>query len=362
MILEGMTRSYGEEGLRDRVQAARALSLVPGLFNDLLLDLIADEDPEVARQAVMAASVVMRQEVVAALIAALGRPEVSTQAAEKLAQYGNPLVPELARRLADEGTSVEVRRELPQVLVRIGTPSALEVLIDGLLQPDATVRHRVIASLNKLHDVHPEVHIDEQLVELLLAAEIAGHYRSYQVLGALRSHLTDGDPVLQGLEHSMGQEIERIFRLMGLLFEGSGLHDAYVGVRAESSAIRANALEFLDNVLKPELRRLLVPLLDSQVSIDERIAIANRLVGAPLESTEQAVETLLASEDPWLRSCAVYAVGALQLRNLEPQLHKFESSADPSLRDTVHAALQRLSGEPDPTQAPVPAGMASGVG
>jgi len=362
MILEGMARSYGDEGIRDRLQASRALALVPGLFNDLLLDLIADEDPEVARQAIAAASVVMRDEVVTVLIAALGRPEVSAQAAEKLARYGNPLVPELARRLADEGTPVEARRELPQVLVRIGTPSALEVLIDGLLQTDSTVRHRVIASLNKLHDVHPDVHIDARLVELVLAAEIAGHYRSYQVMGALRSHLKEGDPVLEGLRHSMGEELERIFRLMGLLSEGTGLHDAYVGVRSDSSAVRANALEFLDNVLKPELRRLLVPLLDTQVSIDERIAIANRLVGAPLETTEQAVETLLASEDPWLRSCAAYAVGALQLRNLEPQLRRFESSADPALRDTVHAALQRLSGEPDPTQAPVPAGMASGVG
>jgi len=105
-----------------------------------------------------------------------------------------------------------------------------------------------------------------------------------------------------------------------------------------------------------------VPLLDSQVSVEERIAIADRLVGAPLETTEQAVGTLLASDDPWLRSCAVYAVGVLQLRNLEPELHKFESAADPALRDSVQAALQRLSGEPDPTQAPVPAGMASGVG
>jgi AAA family ATP:ADP antiporter len=248
------------------------------------------------------------------------------------------------------------------VLVRIGTPAALEVLIDGLLQSDATVRHRVIASLNKLHDVHPDVRIDERLVELVLAAEIAGHYRSYQVMGALRSHLKERDPVLEGLQHSMAEELERIFRLMGLLFEGTGLHDAYVGVRSTSSAVRANALEFLDNVLKPELRRVLVPLLDTQVSMDERIAIADRLVGAPLETTEQAVETLLASADPWLRSCAVYAVGALQLRNLEPHLHKFEASSDPALRDSVHAALQRLSGEPDPTQAPVPAGMASGVG
>ena len=49
----------------------------------------------------------------------------------------------------------------------------------------------------------------------------------------------------------------------------------------------------------------------SQVSADGRIAIANRLVGAPLDTAEQAVETLLSSEDPWLRSSAIYAVGAL---------------------------------------------------
>src|SRR6185437_6468994 len=47
VILEGMARSYGDEGVRDRVQAARALSLVPGLFTDLLLELIVAEDPEV---------------------------------------------------------------------------------------------------------------------------------------------------------------------------------------------------------------------------------------------------------------------------------------------------------------------------
>ncbi len=362
MILEAMARSTGEEGVRDRIQAARALALVPGLFTDLLLPLIADEDPEVSRQAIGAASVVMREEVVAALIDALGRADVSSEAAEKLARYGNPLVPELARRMKDEATPVETRRELPQVLVRIGTPTALEVLIDGLLQADSTLRHRVIASLNKLHSLHPDVQIDRQLVELVLAAEIAGHYRSYQILGALRTQLAEKDPTLQGLRRSMQQELERIFRLMGLLFEGPGVHDAYVGVRSANSSVRANALEFLDNVLRPELRRLLVPLLDNQVSVDERIAIANRLVGAPLESTEQAVSTLLASEDPWLRSCAVYAVGALQLQNLVPELHKFESTSDPMLRDSVHAALQRLSGEPDPAQATVPAGMASGVG
>ena len=139
------------------------------------------------------------------------------------------------------------------------------------------------------------------------------------MLGPLREQLKDDDPVIEAMRHSMEQELERIFRLMALLLPQAGLHDAYVGLRSSNPIVRANALEFLDNVLKPELRQVLVPLLDSQVTVEERIALANRLVGAPLETPEQAVATLLASEDPWLRSCAVYAIGALQLESLEPR-------------------------------------------
>jgi AAA family ATP:ADP antiporter len=361
VMLTAMADSEGPEGERDRLQAARVLSLVPGVFTDLLVRLIADPEPAVARQAIAAASVVMRDEVVAALIGALARPELTTDAALSLARYGNPLVPELSRRLRDPATRVEIKRELPQVLVRIGTPAAEEVLIDGLLQADVTLRHRVIASLNKLHDTHPDVRIDEQLVDVVLAAEIAGHYRSYQVLGPLRAQLKPDDSVLQALEQSMEQELERIFRLMALVFPGQALHDAYVGVRSTNPGVRANALEYLDNILKPELRRLLVPLLDSQVTVAERIAMANGLVGAPLETAEQSIATLLASGDPWLKSSAVYAAGVLRLHNLEAELHKLEGSADPDLREHVQVALQRLSGEVDTTQTNVPAGIA-GVG
>ena len=362
LLLAAMAHSDGADGMRDRLQAARVLSLVPGLFTDLLVHLISDPDPSVARQAIDATSVVMRDEVVSALLGALGRPELSSDAADRLARYGNALVPRLAQCLDDPHMALETKRELPQVLVRIGTPVALEVLIEGLLQSDVTLRHRMIASLNKLHDAHPEVRIDDQLVEVVLAAEIAGHYRSYQVLGPLREQFKDDEQALAGIRQSMDQELERMFRLMALLVPGPGLHDAYVGVRSTNATVRDNALEFLDNVLKPGLRRLLIPLLDSHVTVDERIQIANQLVGAPLETAEQAITTLLASEDSYLRSCGAYAIGALRLHNLEGDLQKLADVPDPALRESVQIALNRLAGEPETAPSPVPGGMETGVG
>ena len=57
-----------------------------------------------------------------------------------------------------------------------------------------------------------------QLVETVLAAEIIGHYRSYQIQEALCLTEAAGEPVVQALAESMQQELERIFRLLGLLY------------------------------------------------------------------------------------------------------------------------------------------------
>ena len=187
-----------------------------------------------------------------------------------------------------------MRRELPSVLLRIGTAEAEQALVASLLESDGTIRHRIIASLNKLRAVRPDIRIDR---DRRRAAARRGDRRPLPVVSGARAAARRSSRRTtrssQALRHSMEQELERIFRLMALLFPQAGLHDAYVGVRSSNPTVRANALEFLDNVLKPELRHVLVPLLDSQVTVEERIEIANRLVGAPLETPQQAVATLL---------------------------------------------------------------------
>ena len=143
---------------------------------------------------------------------------------------------------------------------------------------------------------------------------------------------TDNTAVISALQASMEQELERIFRLIALMSPDESLHDAYVGVRSSNTLVRANAIEYLEHILKPELRQVLLPLIDSQIDEAERIRLANLLVGAPVASPEQALGTLLVSEDPWLRSRAEYA-------------------------------WQRLAGEPEPAEmAPAPRDMSMHVG
>jgi hypothetical protein len=121
---------------------------------------------------------------------------------------------------------------------------------------------------------------------------------------------------------------------------------------AEDAAVRANALEFLDAVLKPQVRTLVLPLLDPQVSRQERVRLANEVLGTRVESHEDAVSALMHSPDPWLRSCGVYAIGALGLHQLAAELDRVDVSGDPLLRDTVRQARAKLAGEVVPVPGP----------
>ncbi|HEY6969673.1 MAG TPA: hypothetical protein VJA94_10745, partial [Candidatus Angelobacter sp.] len=131
-------------------------------------------------------------------------------------------------------------------------------------------------------------------------------------------------------------------RILGLLYPHLDVHAAYLGLQSKNVSVHDNALEFIDNVLKLQIREMLVPLLDGRVTIAERVRIARRLVRASIDSPEEAVMTLLASEDSWLQSCGAYAVGMLRLRTLEGELDRCLQQEDALLRETARAAKQRL--------------------
>jgi hypothetical protein len=276
------------------------------------------------------------------LLDRLAHRELRTQSASALGEFGDTIVGALRDHLGDPSVAVEARREIPSIMVKIGTPAAAQVLMENLLERDTTLRFRIISALNKLQRLHPGIETDAQTLETVLAAEILGHYRSYQILDKVGTTAGSEDPVSRALAESMQQELERVFRLLGLLYPHLDIHSAYVGLQSKSVSVHDNALEFLDNVLKPQLREMLVPLLDGKITVHERARIAGRLVHTTIENQEQAVAALVASDDPWLRSCGAYAIGTFGIKSLEGELHRCLNDADPLLRETARAAKVRL--------------------
>ncbi len=138
------------------------------------------------------------------------------------------------------------------------------------------------------------------------------------------------------------------------------MHSAYVGLQSQNPTVRANALEFLDNILQaagPQPDRAAA----RQSGLGARSGSRSRTVCSARRSRprEQAVAALVASDDPWLRSCGAYAIGMLRLTTLAPELDRLAATTDdPLLRETVRAAQEKLTSTPKPA---APAGELTSV-
>ncbi|HEV8385431.1 MAG TPA: Npt1/Npt2 family nucleotide transporter [Candidatus Acidoferrales bacterium] len=349
LVLDGMVQESGPEGKPARIAAARLLAGLPEEFNAQLLWLIGDEDPEVAREAIRAVGAIRASWLLPAVLERMSSPEFAQAGAETLTQFGEEVVETLAEFVRDARVRVSAKLEIPVALAGIGTQAAATVLMDILLETDTALRQRIIAALNSIHQRHPELQLDRDMIEIVLLAEITGHLRSYQILGILGVSLKSDDTVVRALRESMNQEVERVFRLLRLMFPQYDFHSAYFGLQSANRTVHDNALEFLDNILKPQFRTLLVPLLDNYVSNQERVALANKTVGLKVENREEAVAALVGSEDPWLKSCGVYAVGMLGIMSLEPELDKCLTHPDALLREAARQAKLRLAARADVT-------------
>jgi HEAT repeat protein len=293
----------GPEGHQARLEVARVIGSLPDCFEDQLDRLLKDLAPQVVRLAIRAAASVGKPGSVPLVMARLIDPELSGEATDALAALGERAVPVLRQALGDEQTSATLRQLIPDVLQRVGTPEAEQALVENLLDVDAALRLRIVSALNKLRQHNPDRQLERELVENALELELLGHIRSYQLIGKLSVETIVSEPSMQQLKESMSRELERIFRLMKLILPQHDLHSAYVGLQSGNAVVHSNAVEFLDHALPASLRSRLVPLIDSEVSLADRIKLAERIVGVTGETSAEALAAF-ASSDTLLRELA----------------------------------------------------------
>jgi HEAT repeat protein len=301
----------GSEGRRTWLEAARLLRWLPDGFESQLLRLLHDDEPDVAREAVIAAGARDLREFVPDIIRRLGDPLIVPDAVDALAAFGEGSVPALRSQLGDRSVARAIRREIPAVLLRIETSAAHAALAAHLGEPDPRIRFRIVTALNKLSQMHSEWRVDEAVVTPILEVEIAGLYRSYQLMGALRRHSATAERALAVFADTIGHDTERIFRLLKVLHPESDFHSMYVGLQSKSLVVHDNALELIEATLAPRLRERIVPLFDGAVSTTAHERAADRVVGVSIRTVEDLRRQIELIDDPLLREAAEEALAGV---------------------------------------------------
>ncbi|MCG8604814.1 MFS transporter, partial [bacterium] len=209
---------------------------------------------QVSERAIQSAGRTGAPEFVSLLIEKLGHRATRSAAREALASYGDSIAPELTRCLKDRDLSTEIRVSIVRVFERTGTQKSVEILLDHLLYGERGLRHPIIKALSKLRSRFSDLHFDKRVDEAVLE-ELQEYFQIQATLHQTNgydpseSNAAGADLLTRALQERLDDHLERIFRLLGLRYPPRDIYNAYAAASSSNRSIRANAIEFLDNIL-----------------------------------------------------------------------------------------------------------------
>jgi AAA family ATP:ADP antiporter len=325
-----------------RTLAAGALHLaVPGT-SAVLQQLLSDSDHSVAGAACRAAAARQDRRHLDALLRLLARARTRQAAISALTAFGDRIIGTLGDVLLDRTTQLAVRRQIPRVLRSIGGQRAVDYLLQSLSEPDLTVRSAVLKALNSLRESNPKLTYGRESVTEHILNEARYYYEMSAALQPLRNEQPGQvrTMLVRTLEHRLRSTLERLFRLLGLRYPPREIYAAYLAMNRKDREEHVAALEFLDNVLERELKRIILPLLDPDSRLSD---VGSSVFGVQKKDAQSALRELMRSGDSWLVATAIATAAEMGMSDLAPEIEAHSTGSGSEVEAVARAAMASLA-------------------
>ena len=188
----------------------------------LLIPLLHDPSLEVAEEAMRSVRELHPLDIlfVPTLISLLGHRRLKGGARDTLVGYGETVLTMLGHFLRDPQEDLWVRRHIPATIARIPCQRAMDILIDALEERDGFLRYKVMSGLEKMRRDHPALTLQRGPIEALALKEGFTYFRCLMRHHDLfvRAAVSTEALLATALEEKIGRSVDRIYRLLALLY------------------------------------------------------------------------------------------------------------------------------------------------
>jgi ATP/ADP translocase len=239
-------------------------SLVPHLTR-----LLKEDSPEVLRYALESTGKLKRRVFVPMVLAQLKNPMTGRVAGNALVEYGTKILGTLKDYLSDSEEDILIRKTIPDIMFRIGTQKAADLIAMELKKSSVQIESEIIEALFKLRTKDPDVRFLHRYIEPKLLSVIK---KSYLILIEMHDLMMNERKanLVSDLENSLARSLKHVFELLSLIYPHEDILKAYQNISTGTKKSIDYSCELLDNILKKELKDYIFPLIDD-ISFDEKV-------------------------------------------------------------------------------------------
>jgi len=347
-----------QEAVLIKINCARVIGAANIMeLHSYLHILLNDKSEDVVRAAILGAGETRQTEFIPILIRLLGVIEFKEVVVKALTGFSPQITDILQDHLKNSFVSRSIRLGIPAVMSLIGTQKSVNILLQNLEQRDPALRYEIIKALNRLRANFPFLKFESKNVVKMIVDEVRDYLGILSALYAQvgnhskpvnPSNTTFVDEVSQArealikkVEGRLDYNLERIFRLLGLKYPPRDIYDAYLGLRSSEPDLRINAVEYLDSALEMNLRKSIIPIIETPTAatmIDKTVAQLDLEVPSEFEG----LVILLNREDKSLQISALNLIAYLKDEKYIPVISRLVNHPDRDIRDRTGFALKNL--------------------
>ena len=345
--------SFSESGSHEqRLALARAIRYSPGaVYSDVLLRLADTSEVDTRIAVTLAMREILSARFVAALLPMLPIRALRKEARATLVAIGTEALTQLDEVLGNAQADPDVRLHVARTISFFSPRPAVAVLMRHLeTADDGTLGYRTLRAIGRCRAADPTLPLDDAVLGRGLEQTLTDTFRLLDQRLTLERGASDQlnraspvhDLLVDLLRHRLAIATERLFRLVGLLYQSEDARTLYRGIHDPSTKVRDSSRELLGHLLEPPLRGAVLTLVDD-IPDSARLARAHPYYVHHEIDYIGTLRALLERGDAGTVGLVAYHASQIGANALVPQLEQLRTSPSVTVVTAVEQSLTQLA-------------------
>lgn len=262
-------------------------------------------------EAIQSAGLTLDAQFILPLLQALAKEDLADAARTALIKYGPAVVRPIAEYLDESTLPSQSLINLSGVLAPMGSQDSVDLMFQLANLPHRAIRRAILPALNQAKNQYPHLRFPTHKILKYIIEEARIYQDTLSILYVQRTKMPGTKQANQGatlrsqyrqelihlLEKRLDHHIEGIFHLLRLKYRSKDIESIYVHLRSQNAELRMSALEYLDNILEPNLRQIILPIIETAQleAITEQVI---RSLKWRIPREQECYQLLMEREDP----------------------------------------------------------------